>query len=58
MWDAALVQAEFAYNSSKHNATGKTPFEIVFMKPPDHVLDLNSLPKVARFRKLPENLAE
>jgi len=53
-----LVQAEFAYNSSKHNATGKTPFEIVFMKPSNHVLDLNSLPKAARFRKSAENLAE
>jgi hypothetical protein len=53
-----LVQAEFAYKSSKHNATGKTPFEIVFMKPSNHVLDLNSLPKAARFRKSAENLAE
>jgi Chromo (CHRromatin Organisation MOdifier) domain len=27
-WDRYLPQLEFAYNSSRHNATGKTPFEL------------------------------
>jgi len=57
-WDVALTQAEFAYNSSKHSVTGKTPFEIVYMKPPNHILDLHSLPKATRFSKSTKNLAE
>lgn len=57
-WDVALTHAEFAYSSSKHSVTGKTPFEIVYMKPPNHVLDLHSLPKATRFSKLAKNLAE
>jgi hypothetical protein len=57
-WSTALGQAEFAYNISKHSATSKTPFEIVYMKPPNHVLDLHSLPKAARFSKSARNLVK
>ncbi|KAJ6939738.1 hypothetical protein NC651_006032 [Populus alba x Populus x berolinensis] len=56
--DVALARTKYAYNSSKYNATSTTTFEIVHMKPPNHVLDLHYLPKAARFSKSVENLAE
>jgi len=57
-WDVALTHAKFAYNNSKHSATSKTQFQIVYMKPPNYVLDLHPLSKVVGFSKSPENLVE
>ena len=45
-WDFAIVQAEFAYNNVVHNATSGSSFSIVYMKCPDHALNLVKLPKV------------
>lgn len=56
-WDVA-ASVEFAYNSHKHNATSKTSFKIMYMKPPNYVLNLHSLPKVVGFSKSAKNLLE
>ncbi|XP_026450591.1 uncharacterized protein LOC113350675 [Papaver somniferum] len=39
---------EFAFNTSLNRLTGKTPFEIVYSKVPNHVLDLVVLPKISK----------
>lgn len=42
-WDLVLLQAEFAYNSMLNRSTDKAPFEVVYTKAPNHVLDLLKL---------------
>ena len=43
VWDLALAQAEFPYNSSVNCTTGKAPFTIVYTQVPRQVVDLIKL---------------
>ena len=38
-WDFVICQAEFAYNNVPNCSTGKSPFEIVYVRSPLHTLD-------------------
>ena len=57
-WDFSIEQAEFAYNNAVHSATGRSPFSIVYMKCPNHALDLVKLLKVPSFSVVVGDLAK
>ena len=44
LWDLALAQVKFAYNSAVHHTTRKAPFAIVYTKTPRQAVDLIKLP--------------
>nr|GEU93843.1 putative retrotransposon polyprotein [Tanacetum cinerariifolium] len=48
-WDLCLAPAEFAYNNMVNHSTDKTPFSVMYQKPPNHTLDLVPLPKILGF---------
>ena len=56
MWDAALAQVEFAFNSMVNRSTCHSPFAIVYTKAPNSTVDLINLPKSAN--KSAEQLTE
>lgn len=45
-WDIAEPQGEFAYNNTPKRSSEKSPFKVVYHRPPQHVLDLVPLPKL------------
>ncbi|KAH9735703.1 hypothetical protein KPL71_017836 [Citrus sinensis] len=45
-WENVLPQAEFTYNNVPNRSSGKSPFEVVYIRPPLHTLDLVPLPKL------------
>uniref|UniRef100_A0A5B7BER3 RNA-directed DNA polymerase n=1 Tax=Davidia involucrata TaxID=16924 RepID=A0A5B7BER3_DAVIN len=57
-WDVGLPQMEFAYNCMTNRSTKKTPFEIVYTKPPKQALDLAPLPKLPGSSIAAENFAD
>jgi len=57
-WDITLAQAEFAYKSMLNRSIGKTPFQIVYCRPPHHALDLVPLPKLPGLSIAADNMVE
>jgi hypothetical protein len=47
-WKFVISQVEFAYNNSTTRSTKKSPFEVVYGRSPNHVLDLLPFPNQAR----------
>ncbi|KAL6203645.1 hypothetical protein ACLB2K_027345 [Fragaria x ananassa] len=57
-WNEFIPQAEFAYNSSKHNTTNVSPFEVVYGRNPTSLLDLIPLPINDRFNGDSKDMAK
>ena len=57
-WEVMAAQAEFAYNYSKNQTIGKSPFEVIYGKQPMHLYDLAPLPEIGRNSFKSENMAD
>ncbi|PKU72440.1 RNA-directed DNA polymerase [Dendrobium catenatum] len=44
-WDDYIGQAEFAYNAMSNSSTGQCPFNIVYTKCPNHIVDIAVIPQ-------------
>ena len=58
LWDTTLPLIEFSFNSLKNHSTKKSPFKVVYTKPPRHTLDLVDLLKVPLLSQAVEQLAK
>ncbi|PKU75011.1 ATP-dependent DNA helicase RecG [Dendrobium catenatum] len=47
-WEERLSQAEFAYNATMNRSTGHSPFQVVYTKLPNQIVDVAILPKNAK----------
>lgn len=56
-WGFVISQAEFAYNSSVNCSTRKPPFEVIYGRNLNHVLDLFPLSNQARVSMKAEEFA-
>ncbi|CAF4129789.1 unnamed protein product [Rotaria sordida] len=45
-WDEKLLPTTFNYNSTRHDSTGYTPFELMFARHPRFMIDLTSTPTI------------
>ena len=57
-WDFSIAQEEFVYNNAVHSAKGRSLFSIVYMRSPNHALDLVKLPKVPGLSATTSDLAK
>jgi hypothetical protein len=57
-WDTVLPHAEFAFNRTPNRSTGFCPFEIVYGRVPNGVLDLAPTPAVGKKSYKAENMTE
>ncbi|GJU58322.1 zinc finger, CCHC-type containing protein [Tanacetum coccineum] len=57
-WNLCLAPAEFAYNNMVNHSMGKTPFYVVYQKPPNHTLDLVPLLKILGYSIAAVNFVE
>lgn len=47
-WEEQLGHAEFAYNSTPNRSTGYSPFQVVYTKAPNQLVDIAILPKTPK----------
>ena len=57
LWDYAFRQAEFSFNNTTHSSIGRSPFSVVYQKPPRHVVCLLKLPNVSNYSHVAAKLA-
>lgn len=57
-WDTILPHAEFAFNRTPNRSTGLCPFEIIYGRVPNGVLELSPIPAVGKKILKAENMVE
>jgi hypothetical protein len=57
-WDANIPQVEFAFNGMTNRSMGRSPFEVVYTKPPKHALDLVPLLKLSGLSVAAEHMVD
>ncbi|PKU84163.1 hypothetical protein MA16_Dca002675 [Dendrobium catenatum] len=47
-WEERLSQDEFAYNATPNRSTGPSPFQLIYTKQPNQIVDVAILPKSSK----------